>query len=124
MPMKNILTAAMLTMLYIGLLIGSLPACGKKGDPLPPESLVPERIGGFMAQGRSEALLLSWTIPKKNNDGSDLDDLAGFKLYQKKSGEGCNNCPSEFPSLGFSHFQQPVLDIDILKGQRDAFGYS
>jgi predicted small lipoprotein YifL len=93
MPMKNILTAALL----VTVLISLLPACGKKGPPLPPESLVPGQISGLTAQGKPEGLVLSWNIPKKNNDGSNLDDLAGFKIYQKKSGEGCDSCPSEFP---------------------------
>ncbi|MDT8317531.1 MAG: fibronectin type III domain-containing protein [bacterium] len=93
MAIKKILTKA----LFITLLVGSMAACGKKGPPLPPESLVPAQVSGFKAEGRGEALLLSWTIPGKNNDGSSLNDLAGFKLYQKKSGEGCNSCPSEFP---------------------------
>lgn len=120
--MKNISTAALLTILYIGLLISSLPACGKKGPPLPPESFVPAQVSGFRAQGKGESLILSWTIPKKNNDGSALGDLAGFKLYQKKSGEGCHTCPSEFPLYADIDIEAPDHSADaVIKGKRLIF---
>ena len=31
--------------------------------------------------GGSNSLMLSWTAPTTNEDGSTLDDLAGYKLY-------------------------------------------
>lgn len=110
-PMKSILTAALLIM--------SLIACGKKGPPLPPDTLVPAQASGFAAEGKGETLLLSWTIPKKNNDGSALNNLAGFKLYQKKSGEGCNSCPSEFPIYADIDIEAPGHSANaVIQGKR------
>lgn len=112
--MKNILTATLLITLLI--------ACGKKGPPLPPESLVPQQVSGLVAQGKPEGLVLSWDIPQKNNDGSTLDDLAGFKLYQKKSGEGCNSCPSEFPIYADIDIEAPGHSANaIIQGNKIIF---
>ena len=116
--MKRFFTAALL----IALLVTLLTACGKKGPPLPPESLVPEQIGDFTAQGKTEGLVLSWDIPPKNNDGTPLNDLAGFKLYQKKSGEGCNTCPSEFPIYADIDIEAPDYAANaIIQGNRLIF---
>ena len=125
MPVKSISKTALLAVLCIGLLIGSLPACGKKGPPLPPESLAPAKVSGFAAQGKGDVLVLSWTIPKKNSDGSALDDLAGFKLYQRKSGEGCNTCPSEFPVYADIDIEAPGHSAGaVIKGKRVVFTLS
>lgn len=71
--------------------------CGKKGPPLPPDSLVPEVATGLTASGRPGGLLISWILPDKNNDGTDLVDLSGFKLYKRVEDKRCPDCPSFFP---------------------------
>lgn len=73
----------------------TLTGCGKKGAPLPPEGLVPEEVTSVRAKGVNGSLLISWNIPRKNSDGSDLVDLAGFKLYKKSGSAECIKCPSE-----------------------------
>ena len=61
---RNIITVALLLM--VGLF---LTACGEIA------SVEGIDIGG------SNSLMLSWTAPTTNEDGSSLDDLAGYKLY-------------------------------------------
>lgn len=91
--MKHPLQALTIFLAIFSLFLSTLAGCGKKGSPLPPEGLVPEAVTTIKAKGTSGSLFISWTMPKKNTDGSKLVDLAGFKLY-KKSGEGCPTCPS------------------------------
>ena len=71
--------------------------CGKKGPPLPPDSLVPEAVTGLAAAGKPAGLLISWILPEKNSDGTDLVDLSGFKLYKRTEDKRCPECPSYFP---------------------------
>lgn len=63
---RNIITVALLVM--VGLF---LTACGEVVS-------VGEIDPG---DGGPNSLMLSWTAPTTNEDGSSLDDLAGYKLY-------------------------------------------
>jgi len=83
--------------------------CGKKGPPLPPDTLVPEAVAGLYAEGRPGGLLISWFLPEENSDGSGLVDLAGFKLYKRKDNEKCPDCPSYFPE----YFE---IDLELREG--------
>lgn len=81
-----------------------LPACGRKGAPLPPLTVVPEAISEIRAVVRSEGVYLVWSPPLKNNDGSPLDNLMGFKILRSETlpaGE-CKNCVEIF---------EPINDI-------------
>ena len=85
-------------------LFAGLQACGKKGPPLPPFSLIPDEATDMRAEGKEGGIMVSWRMPDKNEDGSPLADLAGFKLFRRVSGEGCKTCPADFPVY---------IDIDI-----------
>ena len=77
---------------------------------MPPETLVPEPVS-LKVEGREEGIIISWNLPKKNSDGSRLEDLAGFKLYKRTEVEGCASCPSDFP-------QYRDIDLDVHDGYR------
>jgi len=67
--------------IYLGILIIFL-GCGKKGPPVPWDSIVPKRILNLEAIPREGRLLLEWTSPKENTDKSPLIDLAGFRIFR------------------------------------------
>lgn len=85
MQKKHILIAiSIIVLLFSG-------ACGKKGDPLPKGLPVPAAINDLKGQVRDGVLFLSLTVPRKNMDGSELKDLAGFKFFKS-----CGSCLGAF----------------------------
>lgn len=72
------ITIIMLTAILI------LSGCGKKGPPVPWETVVPKRIVDLEAISREERLLLEWTSPKENTDKSPLIDLAKFQILRSE----------------------------------------
>lgn len=109
-----------------------LTGCGKKAPPLPPESVVPEAVKAFKVEGKEEGLLLSWRIPERNNDGTPLVDLAGFKVYKKDEAKVCRDCPADFPAYLDIDMEAPegvavegrkvyFLDSDVAEGGRTLY---
>lgn len=69
--------------------------CGRKGPPVPWETIVPKRIVDLEAMSREGLLLLEWTAPKENTDRSVLTDLAEFKILRSEGtliAEKCRGC--------------------------------
>lgn len=69
-------------------------SCGKKGNPLPKQQPVPGGIGELSGEVKDGVLFLSFAIPTKNMDGSDVVDLAGFKVLKS-----CVNCGGTFETF-------------------------
>jgi len=70
-------------------------ACGKKGPPVPWESIVPKRIVDLAALPREGRVLLEWTAPKENTDKTPLIDLEGFHVLRSEGlliGDQCTGC--------------------------------
>ena len=90
------------TKLLIGffciLCITQFSSCGKKGDPTAPVAAVPEEIKDLTAHPQEKAIILSWSIPAENTDGSQLLDLKGFKILRNEIDikKGCLSCPKRF----------------------------
>lgn len=83
----------------------AIVACGKKLPPVAPESVVPEPVKELRVISRDGRLLIRFTNPSKNVDGSKLTDLAGFKVMRRVMDDKvCKGCPERFPV---------VYDIDI-----------
>lgn len=82
--------------------------CGLKLPPVAPESVAPEPVKDLRAISRDGKLLVVFTKPSKNADGSKLTDLAGFKVMRRviEDGQGCRTCPEKFPV---------VYDIDVAR---------
>jgi hypothetical protein len=59
-----------------------LPACGRRGNPLPPRVTAPAAPGDIMAEVRGNAILVSWTRPTGNQDGSPLRDIQDFRILR------------------------------------------
>ena len=78
-----------------GLILLAAIACGKKGPPVPWESIVPKRIVDLEALPREGRLLLEWTAPKENMDKTPLIDLEGFQVLRSEGllfGDQCTGC--------------------------------
>jgi len=71
-------TVRAIVILAAGLFL--ISACGRKGAPLPPRPVVPAAVGDFRAEPGESDIVLSWTRPTRNNDGSALKDLLEFHL--------------------------------------------
>ena len=69
-----------------------LPACGRKGPPVPPRPVVPAAVAlSAAAEGRT--VLLRWARPTRNADGSPLIGLNHFVLL--RAAEPLPGGPSE-----------------------------
>ncbi len=77
-------------------------ACGKKGNPVPKKLPEPGGIRDLSGEIKDGVLFLSFTIPAKNQDGTEIVDLTGFKVL--KSCTSCNGV--------FEPFREVLLDAD------------
>jgi hypothetical protein len=59
----------------------ALVGCGKKGPPLAPLRLLPERVPEFVARRLGSDVHVKLTVPSKNQDGSTPADLARVEVY-------------------------------------------
>ncbi len=67
--------------LLISLVVLLLLACGRKGPPVAPRPAVPAAVAlSVVVEGRT--VLLRWTRPTRNADGSPLTDLNHFLLLR------------------------------------------
>ena len=94
--MKHI--TKLLKIFFCILCITPFPSCGKKGDPSSPVAVTPAKIKDLTARTQGRAITLSWSIPKKNTDGSQLLDLKGFKILRNEINikKECPDCPKRF----------------------------
>jgi len=79
----------LLGIFLLGLLIAG---CGKRGPVRPLAKPLPAAPSDISLQQLGEGFLLSWTLPRTNQDGSPLEDLEGFVLY-KMSYDPAHDCP-------------------------------
>src|SRR5207302_2390724 len=57
-----------------------LPACGREGPPLPPFIRIPESVKDLSVVQSGHDLVLTWTNPGKNIDGSAATNLAHVQI--------------------------------------------
>lgn len=76
------------------LLLGLLAACGVKGPLVPLRKPLPVAPAGLSVRQLDGQFLLSWGIPQKNQDGTPLTDLAGFRVFRMRynPAEDCPEC--------------------------------
>ena len=86
----------------IGILL-LLASCGKKGEPLPKGLPIPGGINDLAGEVKDGVLFLSFSVPTRNKDGSEVKDLAGFKILK-----GCGSCMGVF---------EPFKDIRMDEGK-------
>lgn len=59
-----------------------LTGCGLKAPPVPYPLAKPVAITNLTAIARYDSIMLLWTVPNKNTDGSVLKDIKGFNLVR------------------------------------------
>ena len=62
-----------------------LAGCGKVGDPLPPFVRIPVPIGDLAVRQSGYTLILTWTNPARNIDGSAATDLSEIHILSNDS---------------------------------------
>jgi len=83
--------------------------CGKKGPPVSLDRIVPKAITDLEASVREERVILQWSLPQENMDGSKLVDLLGFKVLRGSfDGEECKGCPERLV---------PIAEVDLASGE-------
>ena len=90
-----------------------LAGCGNKGPVRPKLLPLPAAPAPVTLEQRGEAFLVSWHIPKVNQDGSPLTGLQGFRVYRMpyRPGEDCPGCRDDFTLLR-------TVDLDYLQEVR------
>lgn len=58
-----------------------VPACGKKGPPLPPLLRLPAAVDNVSARRLGDTVYVRFTIPQKNQDTSTPGDIARVEVY-------------------------------------------
>ena len=69
------------------LLFAALPGCGKRGDPLPPQRVVPQPVTELRLSQRGDRLLTSFVAPRTASDGSRLGVLEVELLRTSREGD-------------------------------------
>lgn len=77
--------------LVVSCILLALTSCGKKGNPVPKGLPVPAAISDLRGEVRDDVLLLSFSIPGKNMDGTQIRDLTGFRILRS-----CGGCAAGF----------------------------
>jgi fibronectin type 3 domain-containing protein len=87
-----------------------LVGCGFKTTPRPATATVPGDIGLIDAHAYPNRIVLKWSVPPSNVEGSALQDLSGFKVYRfdQPEGEECENCEEKKTFHSNVDFQNPT----------------
>jgi hypothetical protein len=83
---KNRLIFAALSLALLAVI-----ACGKKGNPRPLGLPVPRTINDLRGDVKDGLLFVSFSIPTKNRDGTDVSGLEGFRIMKS-----CGACGGGF----------------------------
>jgi fibronectin type 3 domain-containing protein len=81
--------------IVLALLLMVTASCGRRGPPVPWESIVPRRIVDLTATPSDGGVVLEWTSPKENTDKSILVDLEKFEVLRSEGiliGNECRGC--------------------------------
>lgn len=94
----------------------SLLACGKKANLVIPVMVIPTGIENLGHQIKGKSLIVSWSIPRQNTDGSPLTDLKGFRVQKGEwpTKDFCPTCPDQFQETLWIDLKGPELpDVRI-----------
>jgi len=82
--MKGAAPLSLLALTLLGCVVPPLVllGCGRRGPPVPPQPRAPAAVGALRAEPRDSAIVVIWSRPGRNEDGSPLTDLLEFQLYR------------------------------------------
>ncbi len=91
-------------------LILGFSGCGYKTNPRPATATTPGEIILVNAYAFPDRIMLKWSVPAFNNDGSPFDDVSGFKIYRFSSpiAEDCETCAGKKSLFANVDFQTPT----------------
>jgi hypothetical protein len=67
---------------FSALTLLALDACGRRGNPVPPEVRVPQAVHDLTARERASGVELAWTVPTRRIDNSRLVEPGVTRLYR------------------------------------------
>jgi predicted small lipoprotein YifL len=74
-------------LLALGLAVGVLAACGKKGPPVAPEVRVPTMPAALHGAVDEQAIVVSWTAPGTRLDGTRLRTVGRYRVYRREEAD-------------------------------------
>ena len=78
-----------------------LPACGKKGPPVPLSHIAPPVVEELSLVREGNTAILHWPVPAWEKN--DKDALAGFYVYQSTvalpEADDCPDCPMKYEKI-------------------------
>lgn len=80
------------------LLLVALPACGRKGPPVPPGTVEPAAVKDLRHEIDGNTLTLRWKVPRPSSERG-AQPVARARIYRSKqaAAEGaCDGCPLMF----------------------------
>lgn len=80
----------------------SFPACGRKGDPVPPGLRLPGKPTKVRISGPGGLLELAWDAPREDLGGRRIEPPEGYRILRSgwPPGESpCDGCPDEWAAV-------------------------
>jgi predicted small lipoprotein YifL len=109
LPASNLKPLAFALTLTLAFVL--LSACGRKGPPVVPKSIVPDAVKELKADQRMQSVTLSWLLPAENIDKSTPVHLAGFIVLRGEHGPA--------PAKGCCEHQKiATLDLEWIRGAK------
>lgn len=68
--------------LAVALVLVALGACGRRGNPVPPETRVPQAVSDLSAVVREGGVEVAWTVPRRRADNSRILEPGIARLYR------------------------------------------
>lgn len=98
--------------LLLGCSLLLLSHCGKMGPPLPPIRVKPQPTSDLRAVQVSSQVLLSWSVPNVNTDGTPLGEPREIQVYRLSTATKDPGAPPTITPDSFKKKGKKVLSID------------
>ncbi len=95
------------------LILACLSGCGYKTNPRPATATTPGEIILLNAYAYPDRITLKWNLPAFNTDGSQFQDVSGFKIFRASTpiSDDCETCGDKKTLFANIDFQTPTNAI-------------